>query len=54
MNCPLSKIGLTIKLLRLGDINTFLKKAIDPPHIEDVNEAVSMLKGKINFNNVSI
>lgn len=49
-HCSLSRIGLTIKLLNLGDINIFLKKAIDSPPEEAVDNVVEMLKGKyINY-----
>ncbi|XP_025425468.1 ATP-dependent RNA helicase A-like isoform X1 [Sipha flava] len=44
INCSLSKIGLTIKLLKLGDINTFLKKAIDPPPEEAIKNVITVLK----------
>lgn len=47
--CPLSKIGLAIKLLHLGDIQTFLEKAIDPPPVEAVNSVITMLKGILYF-----
>lgn len=54
MYCSLRKIGLTIKFLQLGDINKFLKKAIDPPSNAAVNEAVAMLQGKIYLSYVVI
>lgn len=54
MYCSLSKIGLTIKFLHLGNINTFLNKAIDPPSSVAVNEAIVMLQGKIYLTNVAI
>ncbi|XP_008183325.1 ATP-dependent RNA helicase A-like [Acyrthosiphon pisum] len=41
---PLHEIALSIKLLRLGDIGQFLSKAIEPPPIDAVNEALVMLK----------
>ncbi|XP_050532289.1 ATP-dependent RNA helicase A protein [Daktulosphaira vitifoliae] len=41
---PLHEIGLSIKLLRLGDIGQFLSKAIEPPPIDAVIEAQVMLK----------
>lgn len=44
---PLTRIGLTIKFLKLGDIHRFLSKAIDPPPIEAMNDVVSMLNGKV-------
>jgi len=44
--CSLNKIGLTIKLLNLGDIYTYLKKAIDPPPIKSVYKVIDMLEGK--------
>jgi len=44
---PLHEIALSIKLLRLGDIRQFLSKAIEPPPIDAVIEALVMLKGKM-------
>ncbi|CAH1726470.1 unnamed protein product [Aphis gossypii] len=41
--CSLSKIGLTIKLLNLGDIYTFLKKAIEPPPDKSLYRVNDML-----------
>ncbi|CAI6360148.1 unnamed protein product [Macrosiphum euphorbiae] len=43
-HCSLNKIGLTIKLLNLGDIYTFLKKAIDPPPAQSVYNVIDTLK----------
>ncbi|XP_060853737.1 dosage compensation regulator-like isoform X2 [Rhopalosiphum padi] len=43
-HCSLNKIGLTIKLLNLGDIYTFLKKAIDPPPAKSVYHVIDTLK----------
>lgn len=49
-HCSLNKIGLTIKLLNLGDIYTFLKKAIDPPPAKSVYNVIDTLKGKyVNY-----
>jgi len=45
-HCSLNKIGLTIKLLNLGDIYTFLNKAIDPPPTKTVYNVIDMLRGK--------
>lgn len=45
-HCSLNKIGLTIKLLNLGDIYSFLKKAIDPPPVKSVHNVINMLTGK--------
>lgn len=42
-HCSLNKIGLTIKLLNLGDIYSFLKKAIDPPPVKSVHNVINML-----------
>ncbi|XP_060872405.1 ATP-dependent RNA helicase A-like [Metopolophium dirhodum] len=42
-HCSLNKIGLTIKLLNLGDIYTFLKKAIDPPPVKSVYNVIDTL-----------
>jgi len=44
--CSLSKIGLTIKLLNLGDIYTFLKKAIEPPPDKSLYRVSDLLNGK--------
>lgn len=41
--CSLSKIGLTIKLLNLGDIYTFLKKAIEPPPDKSLHRVSDLL-----------
>lgn len=46
-HCPLHKIGLTIKLLKLGGILTFLKKAIDKPPVTAVKDALNLLRGKV-------
>uniref|UniRef100_A0A2H8TI45 RNA helicase n=1 Tax=Melanaphis sacchari TaxID=742174 RepID=A0A2H8TI45_9HEMI len=43
-HCSLNKIALTIKLLNLGDIYSFLKKAIDAPPAKSVNHVIDMLK----------
>lgn len=49
-HCSLNKIGLTIKLLNLGDIYTFLKKAISPPPVKSVFNVIDTLKGKyVNY-----
>lgn len=47
LNCSLNTYSLTIKLLHLGDIHTFFKKAIDPPPAETVKNAIGLLTGKI-------
>ncbi|XP_041477751.1 ATP-dependent RNA helicase A-like isoform X2 [Lytechinus variegatus] len=41
---PLHELALTIKLLRLGTIAEFLGKAIEPPPLDSVVEAVAALK----------
>ncbi|XP_072177785.1 ATP-dependent RNA helicase A protein-like [Diadema setosum] len=41
---PLHELALTIKLLRLGTIADFLGKAIEPPPLDSVVEAVAALK----------
>ncbi|XP_022094915.1 ATP-dependent RNA helicase A-like isoform X2 [Acanthaster planci] len=41
---PLNELALTIKLLRLGNIADFLNKAIEPPPLDSVVEAVAALK----------
>lgn len=45
-HCSLNKIGLTIKLLNLGDIYTFLKKAIEPPPDKSLYHVIDVLNGK--------
>jgi len=46
-HCSLSHIGLTIKYLHLGDIDRYLKKAIDPPSSAAVKDTIALLEGKI-------
>ncbi|GIY64678.1 ATP-dependent RNA helicase A protein [Caerostris extrusa] len=41
---PLHEISLAIKLLRLGDINKFLSKALEPPPIDAVIESEVLLR----------
>ncbi|BFZ19925.1 hypothetical protein BsWGS_22965 [Bradybaena similaris] len=41
---PLHELALSIKLLRLGPINMFLAKAVEPPPIDAVIEAEVMLR----------
>lgn len=41
----LHELALSIKLLRLGSVGTFLAKAVEPPPIDAVMEAVALLKG---------
>ncbi|XP_050425485.1 dosage compensation regulator-like [Adelges cooleyi] len=41
---PLIMIGLGIKLLKLGDIGSYLSRAIQPPPMKSVVEAESILK----------
>ena len=40
---PLLELALSIKLLRLGDIREFLTKAMEPPPIDQVTEAIIAL-----------
>ncbi|XP_064617044.1 LOW QUALITY PROTEIN: ATP-dependent RNA helicase A-like [Liolophura sinensis] len=40
----LHELALSIKLLRLGSVGTFLAKAVEPPPIDAVMEAVALLK----------
>jgi len=54
IHCSLSRIGLAIKFLNLGDIDTFLKKAIDPPPTVAVKDAIVLLEGKIFNTNVNL
>jgi ATP-dependent RNA helicase A len=44
LRTPLHEVALSIKLLRLGDIQTFLSKALEPPPIDAVIEAISGLQ----------
>lgn len=39
LRTPLHEITLTIKLLRLGSVGTFLEKAVQPPPIDAIVEA---------------
>ena len=43
---PLHELALAIKLLKLGDIKTFLSKAIEQPPMDAVAEAEYTLKRK--------
>ncbi len=45
LRTPLHELALMIKLLRLGDISEFLKKAIQPPPLDAVIEAEYTLRG---------
>ena len=45
---PLHELALTIKLLRLGGIADFLGKALEPPPLDSVVEAVAALKGNVS------
>lgn len=47
VRCPLTRIGLTIKLLKLGSIHTFLNKTIDPPSATAINNTIALLQGKM-------
>lgn len=44
LRTPLHEIALSIKLLRLGSIGTFLAKTVEPPPIDAVIEAEVVLK----------
>lgn len=41
---PLHEIVLAIKLLNLGDVQSFLRKALEPPPEEAVTEALVLLQ----------
>ena len=43
LRVPLHELCLQIKLLELGEIETFLAKAIEPPAAQAVKEAVTTL-----------
>jgi ATP-dependent RNA helicase A len=45
LRTPLHEIALAIKLLNVGEVQGFLAKAIEPPPLDAVIEAVVMLKG---------
>jgi len=40
----LQEICLSIKSLNLGDIKTFLNKAIEPPNSSNIDSAINKLK----------
>lgn len=40
---PLHEMVLSIKLLNLGDVQSFLSKALEPPPVESVTEALVLL-----------
>lgn len=46
LRTPLHELALMIKLLRLGDISTFLKTAVQPPPLDAVIEAEYTLRGR--------
>ena len=48
LRTPLHELALRIKLLRLGDIQTFLRKAIQSPPLDAVIEAEYTLRGEIS------
>lgn len=47
LRTPLHELALMIKLLRLGDIQTFLRKALQSPPLDAVIEAQYTLRGEI-------
>ena len=49
LRTPLHELALTIKLLRLGEVATFLSKALEPPPPNVVEEAVTLLRGKLRY-----
>ncbi|CAG0914235.1 unnamed protein product [Notodromas monacha] len=44
LRSPLHAIALSVKLLRVGDVQKFLAKAVEPPPLDAVIEAVLVLK----------
>lgn len=44
LRTPLQDISLNIKLLKLGNIQAFLNKALEPPPLDAVVESVCLLK----------
>jgi ATP-dependent RNA helicase DHX36 len=45
LRCPLESIALRIKTLKLGLIEEFLSKAIEPPTKASIDHVVAVLKG---------
>jgi HrpA-like RNA helicase len=45
LRCPLESIALRIKTLRLGTIETFLAKAIEPPQPDAIKHVIQVLSG---------
>ncbi|VDK89056.1 unnamed protein product [Dibothriocephalus latus] len=49
LRTPLHELALMIKLIRLGDVSAFLKKAIQPPPLDAVIEAEYTLRGECSL-----
>ncbi|VEL31806.1 unnamed protein product, partial [Protopolystoma xenopodis] len=49
LRTPLHELALLIKLLRLGSVNEFLKKALQPPPLDAIIEAEFALRGKLAY-----
>jgi len=45
LRTPLHELALAIKLLRLGDVEQFVAKAMERPSKESVTEALVTLQG---------
>ena len=45
LRCPLESIALRIKTLRLGTIENFLAKAIEPPRPDAIKHVIQVLSG---------
>jgi HrpA-like RNA helicase len=52
--CPLESTALKIKALRLGYVDEFLRKAIEPPSPEALSHVVAVLKGLSAMNTDSL
>ena len=46
LRSPLLDVVLSIKLLKLGDINSYLSRCVEPPTELSIQEAIYLLKVK--------
>lgn len=46
LRSPLLDVVLNIKLLKLGDINSYLSRCVEPPTALAIQEAIYLLKVK--------
>ena len=49
LRTPLEELVLQIKILKLGQVETFLQKAIEAPEGKAVNSAIRCLKDLVSF-----